>query len=151
MQTEFSIQKPERLFVQLTDIIVPFGYAQHGVPIKAAIHGADIEPAVVIRDHTESDFQPPTHSAGNRDRFPILNIGECDVHSDGQEGLLVQKLCNTSGGGHFKEKQASRASQKIMVDDEGSDFQASFPDFFADYQNPPLTRGIDMGNKAWGN
>ena len=54
-------------------------------------------------------------------------------------------------GGHFKEKQASRASQKIMVDDEGGDFQASFPDIFADYQNPPLTGDINMGNKAWGN
>ena len=45
--------------------------------------GADIEPAVVIRELTESDLQPPTRSAGNRDRFPILNVGECDVHSDG--------------------------------------------------------------------
>ena len=37
MQTEFSIQRPERLFVQLTDVIVPFGYAQRGAPIKDAI------------------------------------------------------------------------------------------------------------------
>ena len=58
----------------------------------------------------------------------------CDVHNDGQEGLLVQKLCNISGGGHFKNKQASLASQKIMVDYERGDFQASFPDIFADYQ-----------------
>ena len=102
---------------------------------------------MVIRELTESDLQPPTRVAGIRDRFPILNVGECDVHSDGQEGLLVQKLCNISGGGeggHFK-------SQKIMVDDEGGDFQASFPDIFADYQNPPLTGDINMGNKAWGN
>ena len=91
---------------------------------------------MVIRELTESDLQPPSRSARNRDRFPILNVGECDVHSDGQEGLFVQKLCNISGGGHFKEKQASLASQKIMVDDEGGDFQASFPDIFADYQNP---------------
>ena len=42
----------------------------------------------------------------------------------------------------------SLASQKIMVDDEGGDFQASFPDIFADYQNPPLTGDINMGNKA---
>ena len=110
MQTEFSTQRPERLFVQLTDVIVPFGYAQHGAPIRDAIplFGADIEPAVVIRELTESDLQPPIHSAGNRckiDRFPILNVGECDVHSDpkhGQEGLLVQKLCNISGGGAFQ-------------------------------------------------
>ena len=98
---------------------------------------------MVIRELTESNLQPPTRSAGNRckiDRFPILNVGECDVHSDpkhGQEGLLIQKLCNISGGGgHFKEKQASLASQK-MVDEKG--FQAIFPDIFADYQNPPLT------------
>ena len=51
--------------------------------------------------------------------------------------------------GHFKEKQASLASQKIMVDDEGGDFQASFPDIFAQYQNPPLTGDIAMANKAW--
>ena len=79
---------------------------------------------------------PTTRSAGKRckiDRFPILNVSECDVHSDpkhGQEGLLVQKLGNISGRGHFKEKQASLASQKLMVDDGGGDFQASFPDIF---------------------
>ena len=115
---------------------------------------------MVIRELTESDLQPPTRSAGNRckiDRFPILNVGECDVHSDpkhGQEGLFVQKLGNISGGGHFKEKQASLASQKIIVDDGGGDFQASFPDIFAQYQNtppppPPLTGDIAMANKDW--
>ena len=52
-------------------------------------------------------------------------------------------------GGHFKEKQVSLAAQKIMVDDEGGGFKASFPDIFADYQNPPLTGDITMGNKAW--
>ena len=57
---------------------------------------------------SQSDLQLPTRSAGNRckiDRFPILNVGECDVHSDpkhGQEGLLVQKLCDISGGGPFQ-------------------------------------------------
>ena len=93
MQTEFSNQRPECLFVQLTDVIVPFGYAQHGVPIIDAILYlvADIEPAVVIRELTESDLQPHTRSAGNRDQFPILNVSECDVHSDGQVGFLVQK------------------------------------------------------------
>ena len=112
---------------------------------------------MVIRELTESDLQLPTRSAGNRcktDRFPILNVGECDVHSDpkhGQEDLLVQKLCNISGGGHFKQKQAlSLASQKIMVDDEGGDFQASFPDILAQYQNPPLTGSpVTTSNKAW--
>ena len=59
--------------------------------------------------------------------------------------------CRAGWGGHFKENQASLASQKIMVDDEGGDFQASFPDIFADYQNPPLTGDINMGNKAWDN
>ena len=53
--------------------------------------------------------------------------------------------------GNFKEKQASPASQKIMVDEKGSDFQAIFPDNFADYQNPPLTGDINMGNEAWDN
>ena len=99
--------------------IVPFGYAQHGVPIKDAILylGADIEPAIVIRELTESDLQPPTRSAGNRckiDRFPILNVGECDVHSDpkhGQEGLLVQKLCNISGGGPFQKEAGALSGQ----------------------------------------
>ena len=43
----------ERLFVQLTDIIVPFGYAQQGVPIiDAFLYLGDIEPAVVIRELT---------------------------------------------------------------------------------------------------
>ena len=48
------------------------------------------------------------------------------------------------GGGHFKEKPASLASQKIMVDDGGGDFQVSFPDIFAQYQNPPLS-----GDMLW--
>ena len=53
-------------------------------------------------------------------------------------------------GGHFKEKQAlSLASQKIMVDDKGDGLQVKFPDIFADYQNPPLTGDVNMGNKAW--
>ena len=94
MQTEFSAQRPERLFVQLTDDIVPFGYAQHGVLIiDAILYLGDIEPAVVIRELIESDLQPPTRSAGNRDRFPILSVGECHthIHSDGQVGFLVQK------------------------------------------------------------
>ena len=118
---------------------------------------------MVIRELTDSDLQPATRSAGNRckiHRFPILNIGECDVHSDPkkQEGLLVDKRAYSfkssatyRAGVHFKEKQVSLASQKIMVDDEGGDFQTSFPDIFADYQNPPLTGDINMGNKAWGN
>ena len=47
MQTEFSAQKPDCLFVQLTDVIVPLGYVQHGAQICDAILylGADIEPA----------------------------------------------------------------------------------------------------------
>ena len=36
-----------------------------------------------------------------------------------------------------------------MVDDKGSHFQAAFPDIFADYQNPPLTRDVAVANKAW--
>ena len=54
-------------------------------------------------------------------------------------------------GGHFKKKQVlSLASQKIMVDDEGGDFQASFPDIFAQYQNPLLTGSpVTTSNKAW--
>ena len=111
---------------------------------------------MVIRELTESDLQPTTRSAGNRckiDRFPILNAGECDVHNDpkhGQGGLLVQKLCNISGGGHFKEKQAlSLTDQQIKFDDKGSDFQAIFQDFFAQYQNPQLTGDIAMAKKAW--
>ena len=109
---------------------------------------------MVIRELTESELQPPTRRQvlGKINGFTILNAGECDVHADpkhGQGGLLVQKLCNISGGGHFKEKQVlSLASQKIMVDDEGGDFLAIFPDIFADYQNPPLTGDVTMANKA---
>ena len=36
-----------------------------------------------------------------------------------------------------------------MVDDGGGDFKASFPDIFAQYQNPPLSGDIAMANKAW--
>ena len=36
-----------------------------------------------------------------------------------------------------------------MVDDKGSHFQATFPDIFADYENPPLTGDITVANKAW--
>ena len=66
---------------------------------------------MVIRELTESDLQPHARSAGNRDRFPILNVGECDVHSDGQEGLLVQKRCNISGGGPFQREAGALSGQ----------------------------------------
>ena len=36
-----------------------------------------------------------------------------------------------------------------MVDDKGSHFKTLFPDIFADYQNPPLTRDVAMANKSW--
>ena len=56
--------------------------------------------------------------------------------------------------GHFKEKadilvSPSLANQKIMVDDNWSHFKAMFPDILANYQNPPLTGDVAMGNKAW--
>ena len=38
-----------------------------------------------------------------------------------------------------------------MVDDKGSHFQATFPDVFADYQNPPLTGNVGWRIKAWHN
>ena len=55
----------------------------------------------------------------------------------------------TYRAGVISKKQASLASQKIMVDDEGGDFQASFPDIIAQYQDPTLTGDIAMANKAW--
>ena len=61
------------------------------------------------------------------------------------------RACVGWGGGHFKEKAAAAVSltnQQIKVDDKGSDFQAIFPDIFAQYQNPPLTGDIAMANKA---
>ena len=64
---------------------------------------------MVIRELTESDLQPHTRSAGTRDRFPILNVG--DIHSDGQEGLLVQNLCNISGGGPFQREAGTLSGQ----------------------------------------
>ena len=36
-----------------------------------------------------------------------------------------------------------------MVNSHGNHFKAMFPDIFADYQNPPLTGGVAMANKAW--
>ena len=83
---------------------------------------------MVISELTESDLQPPTRSAGNSDRFPILNVGECDS---------FKSTVKYRAGGHFKEQALSLASQKIMVDDKGDGFQVKFPDIFADYQNPP--------------
>ena len=68
-----------------------------------------------------------------------------------KRAYLFKSSATYRAGGHFKEKQAlSLASQKIMVDDEGGDFQASFPDIFAQYQNPPLTGSpVTTSNKAW--
>ena len=43
----------------------------------------------------------------------------------------------------------SLTDQQIAVDDEGNNYQVVFPDIFAGYQNPPLTRDIATGNKAW--
>ena len=53
-------------------------------------------------------------------------------------------------GGHFKEKSAALplTDQQIMVDDKGSHFQATFPDIFVDYENPPLTGDLTVANKA---
>ena len=69
-----------------------------------------------------------------------------------KEAYSFKSSATYRAGGHFKEKAAvSLASQQIMVDDKGSHFQAKFPDFFADYQNPPLTGDITMANKAWDN
>ena len=105
---------------------------------------------MVIRELTESDLEPHARSAGNRDRFPILNVGKCDVHSDGQEGLLVQKLCNISDGAHFKEKQAlSLANQKITADDEGGDFQASFQTSYGKQGVGQLKINRDISDTLW--
>ena len=73
MQTEFSAQRQERLFVQLTDVIGPFGYAQHGVPIIDAILYLvpDIEPAVVIHELTESASSPPPAVPGTETGSPF--------------------------------------------------------------------------------
>ena len=59
---------------------------------------------------------------------------------------------NSRAGGNFKEKPALfLTDQQIMVDVKGSHFQATFPDVFADYQNPPLTGDVGVANKAWHN
>ena len=51
--------------------------------------------------------------------------------------------------GNFKEKSAlSPIDQQIIVDDKGSHFQASFPDVFTQYQNPPLTGDVRVANKV---
>ncbi|MCU7887053.1 MAG: hypothetical protein KZQ66_10435 [Candidatus Thiodiazotropha sp. (ex Lucinoma aequizonata)] len=66
------------------------------------------------------------------------------------EALRFNSQAKYRVGGHFKEKQAIRLTdQQIMVDDKGSHFEAKYPDIFADYQNPPLTGDVAMGNKAW--
>ena len=56
---------------------------------------------MVIRELTEIDLQSPTRSAGNRDRFPILNVGECDVYSDGRR-LSRSKAPKNIGRGVFQ-------------------------------------------------
>ena len=66
-------------------------------------------------------------------------------------GPTRSKALQHIGRGHFKEKQALSLTSQIMVDDEGVDFQAIFPDIFADYQNPPLTGDVTMAKKAWDN
>ena len=68
----------------------------------------------------------------------------------------IESQTKYRSGGHFKEKAVilvslslSLANQEIMVDDNGSQFKAMFPDIYADYQNPPLTGDVAMANKAW--
>lgn len=43
--------------------------------------------------------------------------------------------------------QLSLADQQIMVDDQGSHFQAKFTDIFANYQNPPLTGDLALAKR----
>ena len=57
-------------------------------------------------------------------------------------------------GRHYKEKtvdSVSLTNQQLKVDIEGSHFQATFPDVFSSYQNPPLTGNVAMANEAWSN
>ena len=126
MQTEFSAQRPERLFVQRTDVIVPFGYAQHGVPIKDAILylGADIEPALVIRELKRATSSPPHAVPGAETGSPFrMSVSVTYIAMD-KSAFSFKSTVKYRAGGHFKEKQAlSLCSQKIMVDDKGDGFQ----------------------------
>ena len=70
------------------------------------------------------------------------------------KAFLFNSQAKYRTSGHFKDKadiivSPSLANQEIMDDDKGSHFKAMFPDIFAYYQNPPLTRDVAMTNKAW--
>ena len=72
----------------------------------------------------------------------------------GTKAFSFNSQAKYRSGGHFKEKaeilvSLSLSNQEILADDKGSHFKAMFPDIFADYQNPPLTRDVAMENKAW--
>ena len=65
------------------------------------------------------------------------------------KAFTFNSSANYRAGGNFKEKPAlSLTDQQIMVDDKGSHLQATFPEVFADYQNPPLTGDVGVANKA---
>ena len=69
----------------------------------------------------------------------------------GTKAFPFNSSAKYQASGHFKDKTAtlSLSEQQIAVDDKGSHFQATFPDIFADYQNPPLTGDVTVANKAW--
>ena len=68
-----------------------------------------------------------------------------------KKAYLFNSSAAYRAGGHFKEKQAlSLTDQQTMVNNKGDHFQASFPDIFAQNQNPPLTESpVRTSNKAW--
>ncbi|MEW8560690.1 MAG: hypothetical protein AB2541_01255 [Candidatus Thiodiazotropha sp.] len=67
--------------------------------------------------------------------------------------FLFNSQAKYRAGGHFKEKSVtpllSLANQQIMVDDQGSHFQAMFLDIFSGCQNHLLTGDVTVANKAW--
>ena len=68
------------------------------------------------------------------------------------KAFTFNSSANYRAGGNFKERtELSLTDQQIMVDGKGSHFQATLPDVFADYKNPPLTGDVGVANKAWHN
>ena len=171
MQTEFGIQRLEHLFILLTDVVISILYR------RGAIFGRHfvipqgrtyVLPAVVVRQLAEGGLRRATRRRvfrrNRRNRKVPLETGspfwipisviyiltrQCSMDT---KAFSFNCSAKYRAGGHYKEKSGSLLSltdQQIIVDDKRSHFQATFPDVFADYQNPRLQGA--SGWQAWHN
>ena len=101
----------------------------------------------------------PTRSAGKIHRFPILNVGECDVHSDRKHGQEAYSFKSSAtyragdgGGGGAGEAFQREAGISGQPEDygwwRGSRLSGLFPRHLRPVPEPPTHRGYRYGKQG---